>query len=211
MPERRIDTGRILHKVFIENIPKFRVADEECCSRSYVTKVCNKHADNQREGQRMERLAALLPGKSVKVLKWAAGRTYGGLSGTNAVLEAFDATSRKSAKEINRRLEADPDNKKAIETILFEEGCGRRYRVQKLKKVIDSKDLGLSIRGLDTSFKLCGDFQAEKLDVLISYDAGAMDARYQELKGMLAEVMAMPDDAVIDLGDVEPKMIEGGK
>jgi len=206
MPVRKIDTDEILKKVFVEKLPRFRVADEVGCSRSYITKVCNKYVDSQTANQREERLVELLPEKSNKVRKWVSG-VADGLSGTDSAMKAFDVTSRGSAKTIAQRLGADPDLAVGVQTLLHQEGLGRRYRVQKLKKVVDSQDLGLSLRGLDTSFKLTGEFAPEEVHV-VQYNPEAARARYAELKGLLQEAIAVEGN-VIDVEAETTNMIQG--
>jgi len=199
MPVRTIDTDLIIQQVFSENVPRFQVADELGCSRSYVTKVCKRYEEELVALQRDARLEELLPDKTDKERKWAGG-VADGLSRTDAAMEAFDVTSRASAKTIGQRLGADPDLTVGVQTLLHQEGLGRRYRIQKLKKVVDSKDLGLSLRGLDTSFKLTGEFAPEEVHV-IQYDPVAARARYAELKGLLQEAIAVEGNVI----DVEPE------
>jgi hypothetical protein len=199
MPIRKIDTNKIIRRVFFENIPRFQVADEEGCSRAYITKVCNKYEVVQREANRSERLKELLPNKSDKERKWVEA-VSSGMSKTNAALAVYDVKDRASAKTIGQRLGADPDLQISIQNLLHEEGIGRRYRVQKLKQVIDSPDLGLTIRGIETAARMCGEFQSDKIDVTLNqYNAKVITGSIQELREMLAAQEAEEEKNIIEI------------
>ena len=106
-----------------------------------------------------------------------------GKSGTAAALQAYDCGSVESAKAIGSRLANDPDVSTAINNLMHQEGIGRRYRVKRLRDVINAADLGIVSKGLDMASKLTGDYAPEKLDVNVQMAATmALIAEIKELK-----------------------------
>lgn len=88
-----------------------------------------------------------------------------GKSNTAAAIEAYNVSSTESAHTIGVRLSKDEDVNTAIADLMAQEGIGRRHRVQRLRALIDAKDLGIVAKGLDLGFKLAGDFAPEKVAV----------------------------------------------
>ncbi len=86
-----------------------------------------------------------------------------GLSNVDAVLRSHkEVSTRDSAKSIGCQLMKDPDVNAAIQDIMAQEGAPRRARVQVLGGHIFSKDPEVSLRALDQSWKLSGDYAPEK-------------------------------------------------
>ena len=98
---------------------------------------------------------------SVKEQKFVLAKVNG-KSSTSAALEAYDCGSVGSAKSIGSRLSGDPDIALAISDLMHEEGIGRRYRVKRLRDVINAADLGIASKGLDMGFRLADDYPAVK-------------------------------------------------
>jgi len=80
----------------------------------------------------------------------------GGATQTQAAMNAFDVTSRDSAKVMGSQLMNKPDIKIAVNEIMQQEGLTRRYRVRKLKGHVDHTDPNVSLKALDQSWKLDG-------------------------------------------------------
>jgi transposase len=88
-----------------------------------------------------------------------------GKSRTQAVMESFDVSSRASAKTMQNALMQKDDVKYAIDELMEIYGLTRGYRINKLKSHIDHVDPGVSLKGLDMSFRLDGSYAPERLDV----------------------------------------------
>lgn len=88
-----------------------------------------------------------------------------GKSSTQSALDAFDVSSVESAHQIGIKLSHEPDIELAIQDLMAQEGISRRYRVQRLRTVINAKDLGIAAKGLDLANKLTGEYAAEKIAV----------------------------------------------
>ena len=79
-----------------------------------------------------------------------------GLSKTEACYQAYDVSTRDSAKALGHSLSKNPDISAAFQDIMEYHGIGRSRRVEKLAEHIESHDPTVSMRALDTSFKLDG-------------------------------------------------------
>jgi hypothetical protein len=101
---------------------------------------------------------AMLSDKQKKfVLAKVEGRTN-----TDAALEAFDVTSRDSAKALGHNMMKDPDVGKAIQDIMAEEGLTRRHIVKRLKDVVDHPDGHIAAKGIDMSAKMINVYPKEE-------------------------------------------------
>ena len=85
-----------------------------------------------------------------------------GKSRTQAVMESFDVSSRASAKAMQNALMQKDHIQIAIAELMEIYGLTRGYRINKLKSHIDHLDPGISLKGLDMSFKLDGLYSPEK-------------------------------------------------
>lgn len=120
--------------------------------------------------QRVKRLNQTAPPESFanltsKEQKFVLAKLEG-KSSTSAALDAFNCSSVESAHTIGVRLAGDPDISIAINDLMHQEGIGRRYRVKRLRNVINAADLGIVSRGLDMANKLTGDYAPEKFDIM---------------------------------------------
>lgn len=104
----------------------------------------------------------LTPKQQKFVVEKAKGKTN-----TQAALSAYECKSLKNAKIIGSQLMADPDIKASIADLMASEGLTRRYRIQRLKEHIMSRDPLISLKGLDQSWKLDG------YPVTREYDTGS--------------------------------------
>lgn len=94
--------------------------------------------------------------KRAFVLNLAEGKTA-----TESALSAYDCASRDVAKTLGCRMAKDPDVEQALCDIMAQEAIPRRRRVQRLRDLIESKDLTAVSRGLDMSWKLDGSYAPE--------------------------------------------------
>lgn len=86
-----------------------------------------------------------------------------GKSRTAAAMEAYDCTSRESAKALQNTLMDKPEIQESIASLMDANGLTRAYRLKILKKHIDDPiDSNASLRGLDMSFKLAGEYPPQK-------------------------------------------------
>jgi hypothetical protein len=99
-----------------------------------------------------------------KELKFVEGLSKG-LSKTEACSQAFDVTTRDSAKALGHTLSKKHEINTALADLMEHHGIGRSRRVQKLAQHIESLDETVSLKALDTSFKLDG--YQQKNDVAV--------------------------------------------
>lgn len=136
-----------------------------------------------------ESLKALTPKQQKFALEIAQGKTQ-----TQAALSSFECGSMDSAKSLGHNLMKDPDIKTAISDLMASEGLSRRYRIQRLKSCIDSKDPGIVLKGLDQSWKLENLYQDQPLNVGLSFTQLIVE-------GMKKTIDEMPKENIVD---VEP-------
>ena len=79
-----------------------------------------------------------------------------GLSKTESCSQAYEVTSRDSAKALGRMLSKNPEISTALADLMEHHGIGRSRRVEKLAQHIENLDATVSLKALDTSFKLDG-------------------------------------------------------
>ena len=105
---------------------------------------------------------ALTP-KQAQVVK----RIARGESGTNAVSQSFDTTTRNSAREIARKLLNMPQVQLALSEELERAGLSRSYRVTKLREAVDHPDPSTSLKALSLAFNLADEMPAVKNKSLV--------------------------------------------
>ena len=126
-----------------------------------------------------------------------------GKSKTQAAMDSFDVSSRASAKAMQNALMQKDDIRIAIAELMEIYGLTRGYRINKLKSHIDHVDPGVSLKGLDMSFKLDGLYAPEKhLNLNASYPEIAeklaeIDKEETDLRRQLAELGYVEGDKVI--------------
>jgi len=79
-----------------------------------------------------------------------------GKSRTTAAMEAYDVSSRNSAKALQSELMDNPKIGESIEALMDYHGLTRSHRVKRLKGLVDHVDPNVSLRALDQSWKLDG-------------------------------------------------------
>jgi phage terminase small subunit len=85
-----------------------------------------------------------------------------GKTNTQAALESYETTSRKSAKVIGSQLMDNPSVKMAIDELMDHHGLTKSYRVLKLKQHVDNRDPNISLKALDQTFRLDGSYKPEE-------------------------------------------------
>jgi hypothetical protein len=115
--------------------------------------------------KRVRRMEAEKPPESFKNLtakeqQFVLARAEG-KGPTDAAMEAFDCSTKESGHTIGTRLSRDPKIQESIHDLLFDAGMGREARIRRLRTLVYAKDLGISHKGLDTAFKLAGDYAPE--------------------------------------------------
>jgi hypothetical protein len=125
------------------------------------------------------------------VIEKARGRTA-----TQAVMNSYEVTSRESAKAFGSELMAKDNIRQSIEELMNYHGLTKSYRIRRLKDVIDSPDLNITHKGLDTSFKLSGDYAPEKtahLGININISPEEMKAIQDRTeREIMAEILGKP-------------------
>lgn len=84
-----------------------------------------------------------------------------GKTNTEAALESYEASSRKSTKVIGSQLMAEPEIKMALNE-LMDTYLPQHYRIRKLRTHADNPDPTVSLKALDLSWKLDGSYAPEK-------------------------------------------------
>jgi len=99
-----------------------------------------------------------------------------GKTATQAVMDSYETSSRKSAKVMGSQLMAKPEIQMSIMELMDYCGIDRPYRIRRLRNIIDCRDLNIAHKGLDMSFKLDGSYAAEKhLLGVVAIDETLMD------------------------------------
>jgi phage terminase small subunit len=93
-----------------------------------------------------------------------------GASQTQAAFQAYDVTSRDSAKSLGSELMQNPAIREAIEEICNREGLTREHLIRRLKQHVDGKDPGTSIRATELGLKVHGELVEKKVRVNINLD-----------------------------------------
>lgn len=117
-----------------------------------------------------------------------------GKSRINAVMEAYDVTSRESAKALQNQLMEKDDIRIAIDELLQIFGLTKGYRINRLRQHIDHPDPNVSLKGLDMSWKLSGDYAPDK-HINVNFDAVAASEKIAKLREALAEYEAQHPEA----------------
>lgn len=155
-----------------------------------------------------ESFEKLPPGKKRFVLAKIDGK-----SNTGAAVDAFNCSTTESAHTIGQELSKDPDINAAIHDLMYEEGIGRRYRVKRLRTLINSRDLGIVHKGLELAAKQTGDFAPDKLAVLHQFQTGTLSAEVEELieqiTSRIRPIEDKPRDALKQSGN--PALLSDGK
>lgn len=85
-----------------------------------------------------------------------------GQSGTSAVMQTYDVSSRESAKALQTTLMKNPEVRQAVDDLMEMKGIGREYRIEKLKYHLEHPDPVISLKSLDMACKLGDDYPASK-------------------------------------------------
>ncbi len=158
MRQRKVDDNLVL-QLFQEGKNQKQIAEHFNVSPVAI------HKRLKRILPKPQSLEKLTPKEQKFVIGVAEGK-----SRTQAVMESFDVTSRASAKAMQNALMQKDDVRIAIAELMQIYGLTRGYRINKLKSHIDHVDPGVSLKGLDMSFKLDGLYAPEKhVNMDISY------------------------------------------
>ncbi len=77
-------------------------------------------------------------------------------------MEAYDVSSRESAKALQNTLMDNPKITTALDDLMEQKGIGKTFRIEKLGEHMKSPDPVVSLKALDMGFKLSGDDQEAK-------------------------------------------------
>jgi predicted transcriptional regulator len=150
-------------------------------------------------------MEALTEKQRVFVLNLAEGK-----NATESAMTAYDCSSREVAKVLGCRMAKEPDIETALSDIMAQEAIPRRRRIQRLRDLIESKDLSAVSRGLDMSWKLEGAYAAEKVQVEVDHiqlkvDLDKVVERLREAYGLKpGESIDIPRLKDPDVIDTEP-------
>jgi hypothetical protein len=116
-------------------------------------------------------LQRLLPSEAEKILD-ESGLTVpmkkfcvaqaSGQTRTQSVLAGYETTDKSSISTIACDLMKDERIVDCISRLMLANGLDRNYKIRRLKQHVDSQDGMLSMRALDTAFRLTDDFPANK-------------------------------------------------
>ena len=85
---------------------------------------------------------------------------------------------------------SEPLSQVAMVDLLARNSCDRSHRVSVLARAINSADLNIAIKGLDQSWKLTGEYAAEKLDIAITS---------QDIRDLIQSIPNAPLPQIIDI------------
>jgi phage terminase small subunit len=85
-----------------------------------------------------------------------------GSNQTQSALKAFECSSMESAKVIGSQLSKKTEIDMSIAELMNHCGLDKPQRIRRLKDIINSKDLNIAHKGLDTSFRLDGSYAPQK-------------------------------------------------
>ncbi len=106
----------------------------------------------------MEKLERLTPKEQTFCLAVAEGK-----SRTQACMEAYDCSSRESAKALQNTLSGKPEIQENIDAIMNLQGLTRTNLVRVLRDhVFNKTDPNVSLRALDMGFKLTNTYPVQK-------------------------------------------------
>jgi len=151
--ERKTNDNIIL-EMLKEGKTQKEIAEHFGCSPAYICKRLKKITPQPESI--LDKYGLTDPQKQFCIEK-AKGKTS-----TDAVMTSYEVTSRESAKVIGSQLMNKPEIQTALNELMDYHGLTRSYRVQRLKNHIDHSDPNVSLKGLDMSFKLSGDYAPEK-------------------------------------------------
>ncbi len=125
----------------------------------------------------MERLEKLTPKEQQFCLGVAEGK-----SRTQACMEAYDCSSRDSAKALQNTLSEKSEIQESIMAIMDLQGLTRTNLVKVLKKhIYNDTDPHVSLKGLDMGFKLSNSYPAQK-NINLNLDVDIMPVDLSEFK-----------------------------
>jgi hypothetical protein len=106
----------------------------------------------------MQKLERLTPKEQQFCLAVAEGK-----SRTQAAMEAYDCSSRESAKALQNTISDKPEIEQSILAIMDLQGLTRTNLVKVLKRhVYNDTDPNVSLRAVDMGFKLSNSYPAQK-------------------------------------------------
>lgn len=111
-----------------------------------------------------------------------------GATNIDAAMGAFDCSTRDSAKSFGCELMKRPEIQQSITDLMNTVGLTRLYRVKKLRQHVDHLDPNVSLKALDQSWKLGGDYQ-EKPEVNIQIDLVAEFQALREIRQIKGEIV----------------------
>jgi Mn-dependent DtxR family transcriptional regulator len=79
-----------------------------------------------------------------------------GVSQTESVCQSYEVSSRQSAKALGHTLSKNHNISTALADLMEHHGVGRSRRVERLAQHIENQDPTVSLKALDTSFKIDG-------------------------------------------------------
>lgn len=125
----------------------------------------------------------------------ANGRTQ-----TQAAMNSFECGSLQSAKVIGSQLMDKPEIEMAISDLMAEAGLTKRYRLQRLRQHVDSSSADVSLKALDQSWKLSGDYAPEKhMTMNISYPA--ISRKLEEIRKEKEQLLKELADEGVEVED----------
>ncbi|MFH1912376.1 MAG: terminase small subunit [Pseudomonadota bacterium] len=109
-----------------------------------------------------------------------------GKNATESAMSAYDCSSRDVARVMGCRMSKEIEIETALSDLMAQEAIPRRRRIQRLRDLIESKDLSAVSRGLDMSWKLEGAYAAERVIVEVDHVQMVVDLN-KAIEAMKAE------------------------
>lgn len=100
-----------------------------------------------------------------KEKKFVIGKVVEGKTNTQAAQSAYEVTSLDSAKSLGYTMMQNPKIQESIAEIMNLNGLTKENRIQLLSKWAHCKDGNISLKALDQSWKLTGDYAPLQIDI----------------------------------------------
>jgi hypothetical protein len=126
-----------------------------------------------------------------------------GKSQTAAAFDAYNCSSPASARSLGHELSKRDDVQMAICDLMEEEGCGRRYRIRRLKDHIDNTtDRQSSLKGIDIANKMESLYIERQVTEIIDY--GQLFKEFADVQSRRMELqreLGLSADGIIDVSE----------
>lgn len=155
---KRVDDEKLL-EMLGQGIQQKQIAEFFGVVPSYITK--RKKELQAADIEEPPTFATLTDQQKKFVISKVEGKTN-----VLAVQDAYEVTSKDSAKSLGCAMMKNPAIQESIAELMDLNGLTKNDRIKQLKKWVYSRDGNVSLKALDQSWRLDGSYQAEKIDIM---------------------------------------------